>query len=267
MEGTVDESYQALIEFINTSGRTVITRNSEVKRVISQSIIYEGTPLISVRKTAWKSALREMEWFLSGSNNINDLHPSVRHWWEPWKNDKNLIENNYSVQFRNFHGRYGAVDQIQLLIDGIDQHPYSRRNIITTWNTSDMVHSSTPITNCHGTLIIAYVENNALYLEMDQRSVDVICGMPHNLIQYWALLIWLAYRTGYKVGSFIWNGKDIHIYDKHYELANKILQVKTKDIETPNLIYTPTSEDFKADDFSLDREYKPILIDRAEMLV
>ena len=35
------------------------------------------TPLISVRKTAWKQALQEMEWFLSGSDNIGHLPAAV----------------------------------------------------------------------------------------------------------------------------------------------------------------------------------------------
>src|SRR5690606_12956522 len=107
-------------------------------------------PLVTIRKTAVKNALREMEWFLSGSSNINDLHPSVRPWWTPWVDKDGEIKNNYSRQFRKYGG---TLDQISTLIEGMKSHPYSTRNLVTTWNSIEMIDPDTPITNCHGTVI------------------------------------------------------------------------------------------------------------------
>ncbi len=215
---------------------------------------------------------------MSGSNRLEDLHPSVRSWWEPWAVDcayyekagvkpKLEVSSNYSKQFREFYGKQGEVDQISLLINGIREHPFSRRNVITTWNTADMVSPDTPITNCHGTVIQAFCnEQEELSLVTYQRSVDVVCGLPHNWFQYWAFLLWLSSRTGKKVGQLIWLGGDCHLYGEHSSLAEEIVACETS-CPPPNLVYSSSCEDFKADDFSLDGEYSYSIDKKARMVV
>jgi thymidylate synthase len=268
----INGEYANLLRTLLHTGKPISTRNSDVKRLISYQTVISSTPLVGLRKTAWKSALREMEWFLSGSTNIHDLHPSVHSWWKPWANEQGKVMNNYSAQFREFWGAGGWVDQIQLLLDGVKEHPYSRRNVITTWNTADMVHPETPITNCHGTVIQAFVDNdNVLDIATYQRSVDTVCGLPHNWVQYWALLLWVAHRTGRKPGSLHWTGGDVHLYRVHYDLAERIIKTWfyscDDSLKTPEIIYKPSSDEFKADDFILDSPYNPLLTDRAEMVV
>lgn len=246
----------------------VRTRNSNCHRSFSvPEVRITATPLLLARKVAWKNCLREWEWFMSGSNNIHDLHESVRPWWQPWANADGTVWANYGQQFR----MYGCgFDQIRHLIDGIKEHPYSRRNIITTWHTEDMADPATPITNCHGTVIQAFVEpDQTLYLKTYQRSCDVICGLPHNWFQYWAFLLWLAHQTNHHPGSLLWTGGDVHVYEAHVDLARKILTASQGQLAPagPVLTYTPSSDTFKADDFTLIGDYNPVLTDRAEMIV
>lgn len=270
MLNTPDALYGQLLADLLNKGLEVKTRNSVCKRLFAEKLTFTTTPLIAARKTAWKSALREFEWFLSGSNKLEDLHPSVHPWWQPWVNKDGVIPNNYSEQFRHFCGvEQSEFDQIGYLVKGIEHHPFSRRNVISTWNTADMVHENTPISNCHGTIIQCFVNpDNTLHLVMYQRSVDTVCGLPHNLIQYWAFLLWLAHKTKRQVGSFVWIGGDIHLYEQHYGMAADIVRVcGHAECRSPQLVYKPTSEDFKADDFSLDGPYNPLILDKVEMVV
>ncbi len=275
-----NNQFQKILSDIMTKGTEISTRNSICKRLIYGQMSFDKTPLISVRRTAWRNALREMEWFLSGSNDINDLHHKVRHWWQPWASESGYVHNNYSKQFRNFdgHGHRGgakycaSVDQIAYLLQSIKEHPYSRRAVITTWHTHDMVSPNTPITNCHGTVIQAFVEpDNSLHMYMHQRSSDMVLGLQHNLIQYWALLQWIAHRTKRKVGNFIWSGGDCHIYKDHYDMAQKIIDLPLWNLKAndniPELVYNPTSKDFKAEDFSLSGKYDPIIKENLKMIV
>ena len=263
-----DQIFAEMLDKIITNGKDISTRNSITKRHRNLTATFDSTPLISVRKTAWKLALREFEWFLSGSNNINDLHPSVRHWWQPWAEEDGSINNNYSTQLTDFVGHYGSVNQIEAIIDGIKNHPFSRRNILTTWNTSDMLHSTTKITNCHNSLTQAFVEpDNSLHLTTYQRSSDMVLGVPHNFIQMWSFLLYLAHQGNRTVGSLTWIGGDCHVYESHYEAASKIINSDLSQITTPNLIYNPTSNNFLANDFSLDSLYIPNNTDKLEMIV
>lgn len=263
---TADEEYCRLLKHLLTEGERVRTRNASVRRCFDWQCVFTRTPLICLRKVAWKNCLREWEWFMSGSCNLEDLHESCHHWWRPWADANGNVMNNYSVQFRHFEGVSRQVDQIAYLVDGLRDHPNSRRNVITTWNTADMVSDNTPITNCHGTVIQAFVDiKNAIHLKTYQRSVDVVCGLPHNWLQYWAFLTWLAYKTGRDVGSLRWNGGDVHLYDVHEEIAVCMIGLASQG--GPELLYHPTQGEFAADDFSLSGEYRPFLSEWVKMVV
>lgn len=265
---SADAQFKALLEDVIMDGESITTRNSKVKRIENKTMVFGKTPLITLRKTAWKTALREMAFFLSGSDDFNRLHDSVKPWWRPWVDPvTGRLENTYSTQFRNYAGRYGTIDQVKYLLDGTTNHPFSRRLLATTWNTADMVHESTAITTCHGSLIrLSVSPSNALSLTMVQRSCDVMVGLGANLVQYWAFLLWLSHRSKRGVGTFTWIGLDVHLYEAHNELAVKVLTASPQP-NPPELVYSPTSEEFLADDFTLSSPYSPSVLEKAEMVV
>lgn len=262
-----DESYADLIRKC-LAGPKVTTRNSDCYRTVCQRYRFTQTPLVTLRKTAWRSALREWEWFMSGSNRLDDLHPSVQSWWKPWASPiDGRIRFNYSVQFRHGSGQSEeTTDQIAHLIDGIKDHPNGRRHVITTWNAADMLHPDCPLTNCHNTMTQCFVDpDGTLNMKTYQRSADVVVGLPANWIQQWAFLTWLARLTNKKVGWLEWEGGDCHVYAQHRELAERI--VAERPLKAPELVYTPTTDDFCAADFTLSSPYLFAIGERAEMVV
>lgn len=266
----VDAQYQQILSDALGSGSKVETRNSSVLRLRNRLLTFDSFPLVSARKTAWKTALREFEWFLSGSEDIADAHPSVRPWWQPWLTPDGRLELSYATQFTGFSGLTSRVNQVEYLLAGVRDHPYSRRNLISTWNTADMRSPRCKLTTCHGTVIQAFVEpDNGLHLTTYQRSADAVVGLPANWVQYWALLLWLAGRGDRAVGSLTWHGGDVHVYQCHEALARKVVVADVSGLKTPRLVYAPARRDswFKADDFTLDGEYTPAITDRAEMVV
>jgi thymidylate synthase len=264
---TPDETYLGLLGRALHGGEPVLTRNAPCRRLFGLREEFSRFPLVSVRKTAWKTALRELEWFLSGSDDIHALHPSARPWWVPWANAQGRVRFNYSLQLRNFAGHNGrVVDQVSGLLVGLRDHPFSRRHLLTTWNAADMASPDCPITNCHLTVAQAFADTRgALHLVTYQRSADLVCGLPHNWAQAWALLVWLASRSGRTPGSLVWVGGDVHLYECHLPLARRVLAQEPRG--TPGLAYTSSGPDFRADDFSLDAPYLPALAERAEMVV
>lgn len=274
--------YLDLVRDIVTCGVKVKTAGETCTRIHATPYVFDRAPLISVRKTAWKTALREWEWFMSGRNDLKSLHPSVHPWWNAWANERGVVRFNYGEQFRRLtspHQALGWFDQIQWFIDSIRNHPFSRRTVISTWYLPEMVHPMCKITNCHGTMIQAFVDPsvsgmpNILHIVMYQRSCDTICGVPHNWIQYWAFLLWLCHLTGLKPGTFTWIGGDTHIYEKHNDIVDKLIDMRANSERVPipvppGLVYNPSTNGvFRADDFSLDGPYEPVLTDRAEMIV
>lgn len=264
-----NQHYLSLLAQVLAAGQVIETRNSRCKRLFGMRVKLTSFPLVWTRRTAWKTCLRELEWFMSGSNHVSDLHPSARAWWEPWEAPSGTVHYNYAAQLRCSFGtrERTGFDQVDFLTNGIARHPFSRRNVITTWNTADMAESDCAITNCWGTVLQAFVDTgNTLHLVTYQRSADVVCGLSHNWVQIWALLLYFAHRGGRKPGTVTWLGGDVHVYEAHESLASRMLALPEVE-KSVDLVYTPTSADFTADDFTLSGPYSPLLEDRAEMIV
>ena len=195
---------------------------------------------------------------------------------------------SYGEQFRKSacrpSGRFTPkhFDQIEYLLNGVKEHPFSTRNLITTWNTGDMAQPDCIVTNCHGSMIQVFGEltrrmyggitcvdgvSKTIHMTMYQRSSDLILGAPHNWVQYWAFMQWLAHRTGTKPGPFTWIGGDVHIYKSHLEVARKIKAVDYYNPANPQLTYKPSSAEFKADDFSVEGSYPPAITDEVKLEV
>jgi len=257
-----DRHYKGLLALLLLNGDRIETRNHPTLSVIdAPPCFFYETPLVTSRKTAWKKSLREMEWFLSGNL---ECPADLLDWWQDqlcddtrYKGPKRyLYHGGYGAQLRSYGA--GAYDQITALIEGLLEHPHSRRLITTTWNPDTMSciaelndNPKTPAT-CHGTLLQAFVRNGALHLKTYQRSADILLGVPHNWLQYWGVLLWLSARANLKPGSLQWLFGDLHLYDhpSHLEIAHTILDAGPTACRA-QLHYTPSGDAFKADDFTM----------------
>jgi thymidylate synthase len=96
--------------------------------------------------------------------------------------------------------------------------------------------------------------NGELILDMTliQRSSDFLIAGFINKIQYLALQMMVAGHCGYKVGKFCHLVQNLHIYDRHFDAANELLNREPFEngypyielIENKNF-YDYTIEDFK----------------------
>lgn len=272
-----DHIYQCLIQDILYHGEIITSRNGTVKRCFDlPTITFDSTPLVTVRKTAWKKALREMEWFLSPSN----ICPiELLDWWQEQLSPKNRYIGGYSDQLRFFSTPDEVFDQIEHLIQGIKHHPFSRRHVITAWNPADM-HRITQInsndktpTTCHNTITQFFVsENHYLSLKTYQRSADMLLGVPHNWIQTWALLLWIANKTNTIPHKMLWTFGDAHIYQEpsHLEVAESISNLGLGVLDySPRLYFDSASiiNTFAANDFIMAGAIpEPIITTRPKLL-
>lgn len=263
-----DTIYNSLLAEILSHGDLLSTRNHECYSHINLGeVTFDKFPLITVRRTAWKKAIREMEWFLSGSSKCPD---DLKDWWEGQLNESGSYINGYSNQFR--HSSYydgekiSGFDQIQFLKHALMHNPNSRRLLLTSWNPGEMANITetnrnpdTP-TTCHTTIAQFFVRDGKLNIKSYQRSADMLLGVPHNWVQSWAMLLWFAYNAGLKPGKLIWVFGDAHIYNEetHIKAVNEILGANSviEGDSMVDLVHKPTSSEFKADDFELIGELR-----------
>lgn len=238
----INQRYIDLLQLVIEEGDRLETRNHAVySHIGGLQVQLDSFPLVTCRRTAWKKALREMEWFMSG----DPVCPSeLLDWWKGQLNRSREYQNGYPAQLRYytsedevFDSEVAHFDQTAFVFDAIQNHPNSRRIVTTTWHPEEMSqitklngNPNTP-TTCHGTITQYFVRNNALFLHTYQRSADLLLGVPHNWVQYWALLIFFAYHCRLSVGGMTWTFGDAHIYDdpSHLDCVNEILESTPKE--------------------------------------
>jgi thymidylate synthase len=207
-------------------------------------------PLLTTKRVFWKSAVKELIWFLGGETSIRPLVAQGVHIWTDWPLDKyrretgDLIDRDgfearileddafaakwgdlgpvYGKQWRRWLGPDGrSHDQITALVEGLRNNPASRRHIFTGWNVAELGEMALP--PCHMTYQY-FVEprddgpdrlSGILY----QRSCDMGLGFPFNIFEAALLLRMLADQTGMAPGEIVWMGADVHLYLNHAHLV------------------------------------------------
>lgn len=239
----------------------------------------DGFPAITTKKLPWKSMVSELLWFISGSNNIQDLkkiYPFNKLWDKNYKDYLKRIgkqENNgsmgriYGIQWRRWKGKGTSIDQLQEAINTIQNNPNCRRIIVNSWNAAEIGSKDVALPPCHS-FFQFYVSDRKLTLQMYQRSCDMFLGVPLNIASYSLLLHMVARITELEPGEFIHTLGDAHIYLNHINAVKTQLsrepfplpklQIKNRDQET--------IDDFNIGDFALfDYKYHSAI--KAEMAV
>lgn len=258
-----DQQYQHILRIVDQHGDEITSRNAVAKSCCDlDPLIFAHTPLITLRKTAWKLALREMEWFMSGETKCPD---ELLGWWEEQLGYGAMYRGGYAHQYRR-SGYSGTFDQIKYLLEGLRSNPNSRRLVMTTWNPSDMAyitelnHNPKTPSCCHGSMIQLFVREGRVFMTHYQRSADLLLGVPHNWIQYWALLLYFACHAHLEVGSLRWLFGDAHLYQEvsHIEAVQRLLKlrVESHSDNSFNLLYNSSVDRvgvpvFKASDFAM----------------
>ena len=240
--------------------------------------LQQGFPAITTKKLAWKSVVSELLWFIEGSGDENRLKEILHgsrnstestiwsgnanaDYWKPKARFKGDLGRVYGVQWRTWRAPvFGSnrmavrhIDQLQLLINGINKDPYGRRHIISAWNPGELDSMALP--PCH-IMSQFYVSNGKLSCHMYQRSADMFLGVPFNIASYALFTHMIAQVCDLSVGELIISFGDAHIYENHLEQVREQLEREPLDLPTVELnryvkdITKFTMEDIKLVDYN-----------------
>jgi thymidylate synthase len=253
------------------------TRNGKTQSLFSKKISFDlskGFPLLTTKKMAWKTIVKELLFFISGKTDTKILE---RENVNIWKHNTSLeflkhrklpyregdMGPMYGFNWRHFGTRYigGAhsyhnfgYDQLSNVIDLIKTDPMSRRIMMTTFDPSTIDESV--LAPCHGIVTQFYIDNeNNLNATMYQRSADVFLGLPFNIASYALLMHMIAHVCKpYKLKPKMLNIEigDAHLYENHIDQACR--QLSRKPYHLPRFLINRDVEDidqFKVDDFTV----------------
>lgn len=183
-------------------------------------------PILTLRRTAWKSALDEILWiWQKKSNNIKDLKS---HIWDSWADETGSIGKAYGYQLGKKYvwEDKQEMDQVDRVLYDLSTNPNSRRIIASMWNVEDLKEMNLqPCCYQVQFCVVGHKLNMSLY----QRSADMLTANNWNVIQYSMLLMLIATIMGYEPGTLMHVIGDAHIYDRHIPIVEELLNLPSKD--------------------------------------
>jgi len=217
--------------------------------IVNRYDLTEEFPILTIRRTFWKSAVDEMLWiWQKKSNNIKDLGSHV---WDQWADENGSIGKAYGYQLGvKHHYPEGDMDQVDRVLYDLKHNPASRRILTNIFNHADL--SEMALYPCAYSMTFN-VTGNTLNAILNQRSQDMLAANNWNVVQYAVLTHMMAQVSGLKAGELVHVIADAHIYDRHVPVVEKILE--NPQYAAPKFFMDPAVTDFYAftkNSFSLE---------------
>ena len=287
------EEYQYinLIRKILDRGTWEEGRNGKTKSIFGHSMRFSladgKIPILTTKKTAWKTCLKELLWFIRGETDNKLLQDQGVHIWDG-NSTREFLDSRglsnyevgelgpiYSRQWRQFNSPYitkkdkkfaeglpenerayynieGGVDQLQQIIDALKdpKQRTSRRLIMTAWNPCQLDDMALP--PCHIFCQFNVHNENKLSCAMYQRSSDEFLGQPMNIASYSFLTHLLAKHCGLQAYEFVYFIGNAHIYENAIDACK--LQITRQPFPFPTVSIKQVRDninDYQVDDFEI----------------
>ena len=248
-------------------------------------------PLLTTKRVYWKTATREMLWFLTGETNIRPLVLQGVKIWNEWPHARYVRETGDNIALDDFVARiaedesfarrwgdlgpvYGkqwvdwptwryrkdglyepgeGINQVAQVVASLRDNPGSRRHIIEGWNVAELDRMALP--PCHKTYQFHVAGQGAdarLNCLLYQRSCDVALGLPFNLWSAALLQRMMAQQADLLPGELVWMGGDTHLYLNHADLIEEQLGREPQGRPTLEITRRPeTIFDYAIEDFEV----------------
>ena len=297
--------YLNLLENILENGFWEEGRNGKTKSIFGQSMRFSlkdgKIPILTTKKTAWKTCLKELLWFIRGETDNKLLKEQGVHIWDANASREfldsrgltltreDLIGPSYGYQWRNFNANYNCfsgkrlldndpndvhkerkefkgVDQLQQIIDALKdpKQRTSRRLVMTAWNPAQLDQMALP--PCHILCQFNVHDGNKLSCVMYQRSCDFFLGSCFNIASYSLLTHLIAKHCGLEAYEFVYFMGNVHLYENAIDAAK--LQITREPFEFPTLSIKQIKEninDYQVEDFEI-HNYKHHEAIKVEMI-
>lgn len=263
-----EQQYLDLMRHIWTHGDERVDRTGVGTRAVFGATMRfnladDAIPLLTTKRVFWKTATREMLWFLTGDTNIRSLVEQKVHIWTDWPLDKyrtetgdnidrdafeqRIIEDDafarqwgdlgpvYGKQWVNWP-RYTPVEDgtgeglFRLEEKGINQIELLIDGLKNNPGSRRHIFTGWNVAELDQMALPPchktyqfYVSNGKLSAILYQRSCDLGLGFAFNVYSAALLIRMIAQQCDLEPGELVWNGGDVHLYLNHAELVEEQL--------------------------------------------
>ncbi|MFR8087076.1 MAG: thymidylate synthase [Lachnospirales bacterium] len=202
---------------------------------IMQFDLSQEFPILTTKKVAFKTAVRELLWiFKEQSNDVRRLQEQNVHIWDEWMMEDGTIGTSYGWVVKKYH-------QMDHLIEQLKTNPQDRRMMLNLWQIP-YLDTGSLYPCCF--LTMWDVTDGRLNCMLVQRSGDWGLGVPFNTTQYAVLVYLLAQVTGFQPGLFTHVINNAHIYENQVAGIRTQLGRRDQAFNAPKLWINPEIMDF-----------------------
>ncbi|WP_434311653.1 thymidylate synthase [Hominifimenecus sp. rT4P-3] len=195
-------------------------------------------PMMTLRRTAWKSALDELLWIWQKKS--NNIHQLGSHIWDSWADETGSIGKAYGYQLGVKHQyKEGMFDQVDRVLYDLKHNPTSRRIMTNIYNHQDLHEMGLYPCAYSMTFNVSGHKLNAI---LNQRSQDMLTANNWNVCQYALLTMMIAQVSGFEPGELVHVVADAHIYDRHVPMVEEMIQ--NSPFPAPKVEINPDIQDF-----------------------
>lgn len=249
---------EILYELLEEPDFITSPRGMEVREIRDCSMEIEN-PMLNiyhndVRGSKLKYVAAEILWYFSGTNNPTyiEKHASL---WKNLHNENGTVNSAYGNLLFTEKNEHGFT-QYQWVINSLKNDKDSRQAFMH-FNKPHHQYVGNKDQVC--TLqALFHIRDNKLYMTLTMRSNDVILGFMtdftfFSILQYHVFLHLKEYYKDLVMGSYTHISHSMHLYEKHYNLVNKMLNSTYEPSSLPLLDETIINEwgGIKADYFDL----------------
>lgn len=209
-------------------------RNAFIRKRINGDIADNGTiELVGASFIANENSIfgkvnedyvrRELNWYLSGSLNVNDIEEPIPAIWKAVADNKGFINSNYGWCINSSANGSQYRNVVSTLRKDINSRQaifiYTRPTMHTDASTNsrrDFMCTNT---------VQAIVRDKQLNLIVNMRSNDAVFGYKNDLAWHKYVMHTLvrALRESYEIyeGRIYWQTGSLHVYERHFGLIDE----------------------------------------------
>ena len=215
----INEIQLRLLSILRDRGEFVNSRGLEVKEIypVMLELTNVRNRVTSLSERNWNLifALGEFSWHLSESNRLDFINYYSKNWTTVSEDGRTIAKSCYGKKIFNS-------DTWNKLIFELQEDNDTRRAVISLYDDSELGLKSKDV-SC--TLSLQFIlRNGMLDLITTMRSNDIIWGLPNDIFFFTMLQEMLSIELNVKLGNYYHQVNSLHIYKRHYDLMQKILQ-------------------------------------------
>lgn len=225
---SLDDLLRAVFEALLEKGEKVVPSKGP-NRELFGVVVELNKPLARISRTETKgrlySALGELFWYLSGSNELAFIDYYLKGGYKSDPDDGKTVWGAYGPRLFNVRDGINQIAQVRKLLAA---KPASRKAVVQLFNAEDISqkHADVP---CTCTLQFL-IRQSGLDMFVTMRSNDAYKGLPHDIFAFTMLQELLARDLGVPLGRYKHAAGSLHLYETDEAKARAFLEEGWQDI-------------------------------------